>query len=84
MPPRKRPIKPEILDAVTVMLIQDFRRHCQERHRDTIRFASKGEHESSHRLFAERLDHIHTNQQDRNEDRDKEEGILCQLLRDMG
>ncbi len=71
MPPtsRRRPAKPEprqldVVAPVDGMLKQDFRRHCQLRHARTMRFQTLNEHEQSHRLFSDQLDHIHTNQQE--------------------
>jgi hypothetical protein len=67
MPPRKwpqakpEPEEPKLVANSDEMLAQHFQRHCQTRHRQTLRFRSRNEHNQDHRLHQELLDHIHPN-----------------------
>jgi hypothetical protein len=52
-PKRELVASPEFWDLMTLV------KHARLRHRGTIRFITKNEHEQSHRIFDSQLDHTH-------------------------
>ncbi len=59
MPPRKKTREKERVINSDEMLAVAFVKHCARRHRFTMRFRTRNEHNQDHRLHADQLDHIH-------------------------
>lgn len=47
-----------LVQSVYDMNVQRFRMHCMSRH-SRLRFWTRGEHDASHRLSKNTLDHVH-------------------------
>jgi hypothetical protein len=60
MPPRRHKSSSDkvVVPAVSALLAQPFRLHCQKRH-PNLGFWNRGEHAADHRLHADALDHVH-------------------------
>lgn len=58
MPRKTAPAMP-VVQRAEDMNLMELRQHAGLRHRYTMRFITVNEHEQSHRLFPDRMDHTH-------------------------